>query len=96
MTYGREALLALRVDSGPRAGRTVKRIPFFVGDSRDLREKRDWSTSPARRATRPSMGLRTLSWSKGASPATWSHISRTSCARRDRRYERLAHSQAGR
>ena len=78
MTYGREALLALRCDSGQRVSRTVKRISFFVRDSRDLREKRDWSETSSSRV------------------ALVAHISRTSCARRDKRYERLAHGQAGR
>ncbi len=81
MTYGREALLALRCDSGPRVSRTVKRISFFVRDSRDLREKRDWSETSSSRV---------------ALVAHISHISCTSCARWDRRYERLAHGQAGR
>jgi hypothetical protein len=48
---------------------TDRREAFFMRDSRELREKCDWSTSPARRASR-------------ASRATCSRLSLTSCERR--------------
>ena len=68
MIYRREALL-------------VKRISFFVRDSRDLREKRDWSETSSSRV---------------ALVAPFARISLTSCERRDTRYERRARCQAGR